>query len=401
MVDFGRPADLVVVNSCTVTHKADFDVRAAVRRAHRDNPRVKIVVTGCLAQLRPEDLAEMPGVVLVLGQDQKPGLIQHLEQAVGSENALIIVTPPGTNRSPLAGAFPAFSRTRAFFRIQDGCSARCSYCTVPLARGPSRSLPADRVSAGLDHYHETGCAEIVLTGIHLGAWGLDLDPKTDLTSLLTRELARPGARLRLSSIEPNEVTDGIIDLFANSPRLCPHLHLAVQSGSNHVLKVMRRPYKRKLVRDLVEKLLGKYPGICLGADLLVGFPGETEDNFSRTAELMESLPWAYFHVFPFSARPGTPAATFDHKVPDQEVRRRVTELRRIDREKRKAFHRAAKGKVRPTLIENTRDRTGYNRGLTDNYIKVLLPDPVPEAGRVVPVRLVDFSSQGRMLGEMD
>jgi len=394
----GNPADVTVINTCTVTHRADFEVRALVRRAYRKNPQGRIVVTGCLAQLRPQEMADLPGVALVLGQEAKADLVRYLDETEAGDREKILVPPPGRRRILDLG-FPAFDRTRAFFRIQDGCSAACAYCTVPLARGPSRSLPPERVTEGLAAYAAAGYAEVVLCGIHLGAWGLDLDPPMKLSRLLDLVLEEPGPRLRLSSIEPNEIGPEIIGRLESSTRLCPHLHLPLQSGSDRILARMGRPYTADFYAGLATRLKKARPEICLGADVLIGFPGEDEAVFAKTFEFLQQLPLSYLHVFSFSRRPFTRAASMDGQVSPGDIKDRVGRLREMSRAKRQAFFQSSLGQVRPTLVENARDKaTGLARGLTDNYIQVLITDPPPPSGQIAPIRLVEMAGPDRVLG---
>ncbi|MBU2549886.1 MAG: tRNA (N(6)-L-threonylcarbamoyladenosine(37)-C(2))-methylthiotransferase MtaB [Proteobacteria bacterium] len=400
LVGRGEPADLVVVNTCTVTHRADFESRALVRRAHRLNPAARVIVTGCYAQTRPEELKGLPGVVLVAGQNYKADLTGCLDMTDASHQGRVLVDPPGADRRILDLGFPDFDRTRAFFRIQDGCSARCAYCAVPEARGPSRSLEPKTVAAGLDAYADAGYQEIVLTGIHLGAYGLDLDPRTSLTGLIRGLPPQTGgSRLRLSSIEPNEVTDELVAMLASSPRLCPHLHLPLQSGSDRILARMRRPYTAGLFHRLVEAVKGLRPDLCLGADVLVGFPGEDEEAFGETRALVADLPISYLHVFPYSKRPGTPAAAMPEQVDPMKIKARVAALLETSREKRRAFYDHCLGQVRATLIESTMDRaSGLHRGLTDNYIPVLIQGPPQAAGQIAPIRLGEPGPGGKVIG---
>jgi threonylcarbamoyladenosine tRNA methylthiotransferase MtaB len=397
LVGRDQPADLVIINSCTVTHRADFEVRGLIRRARRLNPLARIVVTGCLAQTRPDELAAMPEVDLVLGQDAKADLLSLLDEP--SAERTRVVQPAG-QRPPAPWYFPETERTRAFFRIQDGCSASCAYCAVPKARGPSRSLPPDQVRAGLDSYYGRGYAEVVLTGIHLGAWGQDLVTVASLGHLLESLENVPGSRLRLSSIEPNEITDVIVGLAQAGGRVAPHLHLPFQSGSDRILGRMGRPYNRALLVSLVERLTGDAPDFCVGADILAGFPGEDDEAFEATRSLVASLPIAYLHVFPYSRRPGTRAAEWPNQVPEAQKKARVDELRRLGQEKKRAFIQRNLGRIRPTLIENSPDPvTGKPKGLTDNYIQVILRDDWGPQGRIAPVRLVDAGPDGRAWGE--
>ncbi|MBF0530321.1 MAG: tRNA (N(6)-L-threonylcarbamoyladenosine(37)-C(2))-methylthiotransferase MtaB [Deltaproteobacteria bacterium] len=396
IVPHGRPADVTLINTCTVTGRADFEARQLIRRAHRLNPDGRTIVTGCLAQVNPEEMAALPGVILVLGQN-KADLTEWLNSAWPDQ-----VTIPRGFPSPALNrlGFPVFDRTRAFFRIQDGCSVKCAYCAVPQARGPSRSLGLSDVTAGIEFYTDHGYAEVVLTGIHLGAWGADLNPPTSLTELIeTLLIAGDGPRLRLSSIEPYEVTDRMIELVGVSSRLCPHWHLPLQSGSDRILAAMGRPYTSGFYANLMQRLSAVHQDSCLGADVLVGFPGEGENEFFETFQLLSRLPLAYMHVFPYSRRPGTPAADFPNQVPDREKKRRVALLRKLSGEKRQAFAQKCLGQIRPTLVENTPDpSTGLARGLTDNYLSILLPDPPSMKGTIIPIRIDRIAADGCLWG---
>lgn len=398
LVPKGEPADLTLLNSCTVTHRADMEVRNLIRRAYRANPDGRTVVTGCYAQLRPEELAKLPGVVLVAGNDEKASLVDRIVGLPPDARPEIHVSPPGRDGRVPDLDFPTFDRTRAFFRVQDGCSAACAYCAVPRARGPNRSLPLDRVLEGLDRYARAGYEEVVLTGIHLGAWGQDLLPPDDFAGLLKALIREPaGPRLRISSIEPNEVTGDVIRMVRESGRICPHLHLPLQSGSDGVLARMGRPYDAAFFKDLIASLADGFPDLCLGADVLIGFPGEDDAAFAETRDLLAGLPLAYFHVFSYSRRPRTRAAAMPDQVPADVVKKRVNALRELGRRKRLDFFARNLGQVRPALIENTRDhQTGLVRGLTDNYIQVLIPDPAPEPNRIAPVRLERVLSDDRV-----
>ncbi|MEE9435952.1 MAG: tRNA (N(6)-L-threonylcarbamoyladenosine(37)-C(2))-methylthiotransferase MtaB [Candidatus Adiutricales bacterium] len=395
-----EPADLRIINTCTVTHKADLEARSFIRRVHRNNPSGLSVVTGCYAQTRPEELIGLPGVMAVLGQEYKNVLLKVIDGMGPESEPLLKTSPLNTENSLPHFGFPGFDRTRAFFRIQDGCSACCTYCAVPQARGPSRSLETELVLEGLSAYEKSGYQEVVLSGIHLGAWGLDLSPRTTLVDLLGLLINGPySGRLRLSSIEPHEVTSELIQTIRQTPRICTQLHLPLQSGDDQVLARMRRPYTSSFFQELVYSLTSEWPELCLGVDVMAGFPGEDEQAFSQTRDLILKLPLAYLHVFPYSKRPGTQAAKMPGQVDPKIIKSRAASLREIGHTKRNEFYKKNLGLVRPTLIENTRDRnTGLARGLTDNYIKVLIPEPAPPEGSIAPVRLTDLASGKGMVG---
>ncbi|HVO83883.1 MAG TPA: tRNA (N(6)-L-threonylcarbamoyladenosine(37)-C(2))-methylthiotransferase MtaB [Syntrophobacteria bacterium] len=371
---FSRRADLYCLNTCAVTARAAMESRQLIRRALRQNPEARVVVTGCYAQIAPAEIACIPGVSLILGSSEKLALLEHLTGPLSAATPIIRAGDPGATGIPQPLLLSAFTgRTRAFLKIQDGCDARCSYCIVPHARGRSRSIPTAPVLEQVERFLAGGFQEIVLTGIHLGQWGHDLDPPRHLTSLIDDIFERcPPPRLRLSSLEPGEITGELLDRMASEPRLCPHLHVPLQSGDAAVLREMNRTYHPLFYRDLVRDAVARVAGLAVGADILVGFPGETEACFLNTHRLLESLPLAYLHVFPFSPRPGTPAAVMRGRVPPPVIRTRSAVLRHLDRAKRLAFMGGFVGTVRPVLLEGRSAADGSRLGFSDNYIPVLM-----------------------------
>ncbi len=374
VVDFNDMADVYIINTCTVTARTDFQSRQLVRRACRRNPQAAIVVTGCFAQVFPEAAASLPGVALVAGNPEKeeiPSLIEKL--AHGKQKTLITdVRLTESCTGPSAARF--HGHTRAFLKIQDGCDAFCSYCIVPFARGKSRSLPLRDVLKRASLLTGAGHREIVLTGVHLGAYGADLRPKTDLVSLC-RAIEENGSvqRLRLSSIEPREVSDGMIDYLANSKTLCRHLHIPLQSGDDNILRLMGRDYDRAFFGSLLKKITSALPETAVGIDVMTGFPGEDDAAFERTLAFVEGLPVAYLHVFPYSERPGTAAAKLPGRVSGTVRSSRGEKLRSLGQKKRDAFVERFVGKTLKVLVEEKRDRaTGMLKGFSRNYISVLI-----------------------------
>ncbi len=374
IADFRESADVYIVNTCTVTAKTDYQSRQLIRRAHRRNPEAPIVVTGCYAQTDPERLASIDGVTLVAGDEAKeliPGLIERDEHRSGR----IIVGD--TNRRRPFSSLPVTvmeDQTRAYLKVQDGCDTFCSYCIIPYARGRSRSLPADNVVEAVRGLVGSGYLEIVLTGIHLGHYGRDLPQSPGLASLIRRiEADTSLERMRISSLEPMDITNDLLETIGSSRRLCRHLHLALQSGDDGILRLMGRDYSTDRFRQLVYRILDHTPETAVGIDIMVGFPGEGQREFENTAAFVESLPLAYFHVFPYSRRPGTRAASMENQVDEQVKRERARTLRKLGAEKRTAFLNRSLGSDLSVLVERKRDRTtGLFRGFSDTYIPVCL-----------------------------
>ncbi|MDR2366572.1 MAG: MiaB/RimO family radical SAM methylthiotransferase [Deltaproteobacteria bacterium] len=379
-----KDVDLVVLNTCAVTGRAESEAISILRRLRRHNPQAKVIGVGCLAQISPDRLQGLCD--LVLGQAQKSSLAELVKMPSGTT----LVSPRAEPIGDLGDPKPW--RTRALHKIQDGCDAYCAYCAVPFARGPSRSFDLGRVLSGLETYLAMGEKEVVLTGIHLGLWGRDLEPSQDLATLLAETNRVLGHRLtdmriRLSSLEPLEVPP-IVDALLGYDWLMPHVHTPIQSGSDAILDRMGRPYTREQVACLIVKLKVLIPHVNIGTDILVGFPGETEEDFLETFELTEGLPFGYLHVFPFSPRPGTKAFNLNDQIPSDVKRARVSKLKKLDTVKRAEFLAPQIGDTRRAIIENTLHRSGRMKVLTDNYIPALLqPDSKANPGEVVMVRL--------------
>ncbi len=368
LVPFDQEADLYVVNTCTVTAKSDAESRKLIRRARRRSPSARIVVTGCYAQIDPESIAAMPEVDLVIGNGEKKLLTALLAQEGGGKIRVSELSRSGQGEALRLESHA--EHTRAFLQIQNGCDSYCSYCIVPYARGGSRSVSFDDSLEGVRTFSQKGFREVVLTGIHLGAFGLDLSPPRSLLELL-RAIEAEGVvpRLRLGSLEPGEVTDELIDFLGRSRTVCPHLHIPLQSGDDGVLARMKRRYSSGFFRERVARLVERIPDLFIGMDLIAGFPGESDTEFSRTLSFLQGLPVAAFHVFPFSPRPGTPAAGFPDRVPAPVVKERVRTLLALSEQKREVFHRRFIGRELETLLLAPRP-DGVVEGLTRNYIPV-------------------------------
>lgn len=372
----GEAADYVVVNTCTVTADADAAARQAIRRAARENPGARILAMGCYAEVRPEELRGLAGVAAVVGARAGTPVSEVLVRLHAGRSAEVI---RGTAAPPLP-----FRHTRAFLKVQDGCDARCAYCVVPRARGPARSLGWDEALAALEALGRAS-PEVVLAGVHLGAYGRDLSPRTSLARLVAaaaeRRLAR---RIRLSSVEPQELP---LELFAgpSRPMLCEHVHLPLQSGSPRVLAAMGRPYSPSEYAARVEALAAIVPGICVGADVMTGFPGETAEDHRATLALARALPLAYLHVFPFSPRPGTPAATMPGQVPPALARERARELDALSAQRWSAFAAGQLGRELEVAVE--RVSAGLARGTARNYASVRWPWSGERRGDLALVRV--------------
>lgn len=369
--EFNRAADVYVINTCTVTDRADVESLKLARRARRLNPHARVVMTGCLAQANPARLANAPEVDAIVGLGRPDDLERVILEGSGER---VMVSNLRKLRAPIEIAgVPLAGHTRAFLKVQEGCDQFCAFCIVPTARGTSRSVEPRRVLAAIDELHARGFKEVVLSGVHLGGYGKDLSPATSLSALLEMIAERsPIRRVRLSSLDPEELGDDIIALLSACDTFCPHLHLPLQSGSDQTLTRMRRRYDTAFYRGRVERLLGALPEAAVGTDLIVGFPGETEDDFKRYFKFVESLPLAYFHVFPYSVRAGTTAAKLGGRVAGDEIRRRAQAMRELGEHKRSRFARRF-GTARLRVLLEERASDGRLTGLSRNYLRVAAP----------------------------
>jgi len=428
-------ADLVVMNTCTVTHSADQDARAAIRRVQRQNPLAKIIVTGCYAQRAPQEIAALPGVSAVIGNSHKHQLAEiALHQATPRHGAFVPLAsltveaearePEAESRKPRPEArlfvsdifahtellaAPVFesvgeptenARTRPNLKVQDGCDNRCSFCVIPSVRGHSRSLPLPQIVGEVNTLVAAGYREVVISGINLGRWGRDLENRLPATAprdtTIESEFRKPEAesreprfenlirsilsqtqleKLRISSVEPMDWTDDLIALVASSPRIAKHAHVPLQSGSDAVLRRMHRKYRPWHYREKIEKIRAAMPTAAIGADVMAGFPGETDAEFAATLRLIQDLPFTYLHVFTYSARPGTPAAALPHQVPVHVARERNKILRDLGAQKKLAFLQSFLGKRLEAItlsIVHNRPTGEFTEALTDNYQKLYL-----------------------------
>jgi threonylcarbamoyladenosine tRNA methylthiotransferase MtaB len=384
-----RDASLVIINTCTVTRRTDQQVRQTVRKLHRENPNARVVVTGCYAERDPRELAAIPGVSLVVGNADKDQLAEIVLNEPRQTAGMIIHSPlDGARDCLVAPMAETGGRSRPFVKLQDGCDARCSYCIVPMVRGPGRSARPDDVISRIEDLVRRGYQEIVLTGVNLGTYGRKLEPRTSLVDLLRRIMRiKSLGRLRLSSIEPMRFSREIIQLAAGDSRFAPHFHIPLQSGSDRILRRMRRPYTAGRFLDLLLHITESLPAAGLGTDILVGFPGETEKDFDDTCELVRKSPLTYLHVFPFSAREGTDGFAMDGQVPLRVIRERAGLLRNISREKNLEFRRRFLGKELPALTLAKEEEMGESVILTDNYIHAFAAANGVPSNRLVKVSI--------------
>ena len=400
-VDFPDFASVYVINTCSVTENADRECRTIVRRALSVNPMGKIIIIGCYAQLKPQEILEIPGVDLVLGANEKFNVMAHLagleEKGEGRAMACSIEELQSFHSSWSGG-----DRTRAFLKVQDGCDYSCSFCTIPLARGRSRSDTIENVIRRTEKLVMDGVLEVVLTGVNLGDFGirnkqgLHEDRLIDMLHALER--VEGLERLRLSSIEPNLVTDEIISLVATSSRLMPHFHMPLQSGSDKILAGMRRRYRRELYADRVAKIRSLIPDASIGADVIVGFPGETEAEFRETFDFIHELPVTYLHVFTYSERDHTVAADMAERVPESIRKQRNRQLRNLSVKKSHHFASSRLGEIFPVLFEEE-ERSGRMYGYTTNYIRVSMPYDRSLVNKIVSCRLLEMGADGLVVAE--
>ncbi|HUA35128.1 MAG TPA: tRNA (N(6)-L-threonylcarbamoyladenosine(37)-C(2))-methylthiotransferase MtaB [Candidatus Binataceae bacterium] len=371
--EFNQAADVYIVNTCTVTNRADVESLRLARRARRLNPNARVVMTGCLAQASPGKLAGANEVDAVVGL----GRLDDLERAiiVGDGERVMVSNLRKERGAMELGAVTLAGQTRAFLKLQEGCDQFCTFCIVPFSRGTSRSIEPRRVIEALEEAHDRGFREVTLSGVHLGGYGKDLSPSVELADLLEMIAERsPVRRVRLSSLDPEELSDRIIDIVAASEAFCPHLHLPLQAGEDEVLSRMRRRYVRDEFRARVERVVEAMPEAAIGTDLIVGFPGESAAQFDSYYAFVEKLPLAYFHVFPYSVRDGTTAAKMPNKVKPGEIKLRADAMRRLGEGKRADFARRSLGSTLNVLIEE-RNARGALEGYSRNYIRVSVAGP--------------------------
>jgi len=398
-VPFQESAEVYVINTCSVTDFADKKCRQTVRRALRNNPEAKVIVVGCYAQLKPNEIAEIEGVDLVLGAAEKFRILDYVEELSKAPGKGMVQAGEVSEANHFVNAFSFGDRTRSFLKVQDGCDYKCSFCTIPMARGRSRSNTVENVVANAQKIAEMGVKEIVLTGVNIGDFGNGTaviegtKPKKEAMFIdLVQALDEVEGieRFRISSIEPNLCTDEIIEFVAQSKRFAPHFHMPLQSGNDKQLKAMRRRYKRGLYAERVAKIKELMPHCCIGVDVIVGFPGETNEDFEETYRFINELDISYLHVFTYSERPNTPADKMAGVVDMGERRRRNKMLTILSEKKRRHFYEQHLGQERPVLVEASKEK-GMLSGFTDNYVRIEMPAEEGLINTIQPIRLEDIS----------
>ena len=381
----GQFADLVIINTCIVTQKAAHQSRQEIRRAMRENSGAILVATGCYAQVYPEELLKIDGLNIIVGnrgKEQIPSLIKGV-----SPSDKLLHIQEFSKKEPFScmSTGPFFERSRAFLKIQDGCESFCSYCIVPYARGPYRSMSIKDVLVSIEQIIDKGYKEVVLTGIHLGKYGIDQG--TSLEPLL-KEIGRQKypIRIRLSSIEPNEISKELLEIILKEDWICKHLHIPLQSGDNGILKRMNRRYKREDFYRLVTDIHDQAPLCAIGTDIMVGFPGETRSAYQNTFSIIKDLPVSYLHIFPYADRPKTAAFHFREKIPPQIIKERARNMRELGGKKKKEFLNRCIGQIFHTIVES-QDKDGLFKGVTENYINVIFPYREEKHWKPVRVRI--------------
>ena len=402
-VDFKEKADIYVLNTCSVTENADKECKRLVRQALKINSEAFIVIIGCFAQLKPEEIAKYKGVDLVLGATEKFKLPSYLKDLSKQEIAEIHSCEI-EDANFFEGAYSIGDRTRAFLKVQDGCDYKCTYCTIPLARGISRSDQLENILKNAKEISDKEIKEIVLTGVNIGDYGKGefgnkKHKHTFLDLVKALDDVKGISRLRISSIEPNLLKNETIDFVSNSKIFVPHFHIPLQSGSNELLKRMKRRYQTTLYKDRIIHIKDKIPDCCIGVDVIVGFPGETEELFQETYNLLNELDISYLHVFTYSERANTEAATMKDIV-DKNVRHQRSKMLRIlSAKKKRAFYENNIGTIRTVLFEND-NKDGFIQGFTENYVKVKVDYDPGLRNQSIKVKLNDFADDGIILGEI-
>lgn len=402
LVDFNENADIYLINTCVVTNMGQKKSRQIIHRAVRMNPMALIVVCGCYPQTAAAEVRNIPGVDLIIGNQDRAQVVQLVEAASNEQSINTLDSVRKLSAQTTFEELPADSeteKTRAFLKIQEGCNQFCTYCIIPYARGPLRSRSLGNIQEEVSKLVAAGFKEVVLIGIHLGAYGHEMKDGTTLTDAVKAALAVPElARLRLGSLESVEVDDELLNLMANDARLCRQLHLPLQSGCDEVLRSMHRPYDTALFAALLKKVRDKLPDVAITSDVIVGFPGETEENFAATKKFVTECAFSKIHVFPFSPRKGTPAEKYGGVVPEKVKQERAAELAEVDKLGHEAYCQAMVGKTVAVLFEQGLE-SGLLEGLSGNYVRVFAPGKENLMGKICEVHLTGLYKDG-MLGRI-
>ena len=395
-VDFDEKADIYVINTCSVTNMGERKSRQLIRKAKRTNEDAYIIVTGCYAQLAPEAIATIDGVNLVIGTNNRHRVVELVEQLESTEKQISIVRnimeQATFEEMPLYGN--EIDKARAFMKIQEGCNNYCTFCIIPYTRGKLKSRRVEDIVKEAKRLVEHGYHEIVLTGIHLGNYGIELLEKPNLAHVVKALLEIPGLeRIRLGSIESVEVSEELVDLMAKDPRFCTHLHLPLQAGSDHILKLMNRHYNLQEFKDLIARLRSRIPGLAITTDIIAGFPGETDEDFEETMRTVEEIGFTHIHAFPYSKREGTPAATMEDQVPEAVKKTRVALLKSLGQKGLQKFAEQMIGKPAEILIE--REEDGYYLGFTNEYIhgKIKKGTTAHDVGTIIGCTVTAFDGE--------
>ncbi len=391
---FNSAADVYVINTCSVTDHADRKCRKVVKEALKHSPNAYITIVGCYAQLKPKEISEIPGVDMVLGAAEKFNIIEHINDLTKNEKA-IVHNAPINETNQFVSAFSIGDRTRTFLKVQDGCDYSCTFCTIPLARGASRSGKIEDIVRQAEEIAASGVKEIVLTGVNIGDYGIRDGKRQDRFVDLVKALDEVQGidRIRISSIEPNLLTNEVIEFVAQSKRFVPHFHMPLQSGNNKVLAQMRRRYKRELYWERVAKIKSLMPNCCIGVDVIVGFPGETREDFIDTYNFLNEMDISYLHVFTYSERENTIAAQMEGAVPGAQRSDRSKMLHILSEKKRRAFYESQLGSVDEVLFEGD-IKDGFMHGFSKNYVKVRTAYDPLLVNEVVPVKFMNISENG-------
>jgi threonylcarbamoyladenosine tRNA methylthiotransferase MtaB len=398
VVEFEQDSDVVLINTCTVTHRADADCRKVVRRALRKSPDAFVGVVGCFAQLKPDEVIKIDGVDAVFGQKEKFQIPELIKQFDKSETPQVLVGDMEDIPFHTSAVSDNMGRTRAVFKIQDGCEYNCTFCTIPMARGGFRSMDFDKILPELDNFVNDGFSEVVLSGINLGEYRAKSGEKfVDVVRLL--EESNQQLRYRISSIEPNLLKSEILDIIQDGNKFVPHFHIPLQSGSQDILMKMKRRYRTKNYSKLILDIKDRMPDTCLGADVIVGFPGETDEHFQETYDFINNLPISYLHVFTYSERDNTVAVSLDNPVPHDIRKERTKQLRELSEKKLEEFYSSQVGKTKTVIPETFVESSGMWRGWSENYVSVIFKGDKDLAKSPMNVKLTKHE-KNHVLGEL-